>query len=87
MHFLSGAIFIATLSSALFFLRFWNDTGDRFFLLFSFAFILFGVERVALLVDYSPIDFDGSTYLFRLVAFIIILLAIAHKNRSSRPTQ
>ena len=35
---LLGAISMASLIAGLFFLRFWKDTGDRFFLFFAVSF-------------------------------------------------
>ena len=38
-----GAISMASLTIALFFLRFWRNTGDRFFLWFALSFFIEGV--------------------------------------------
>lgn len=78
--FLSGCVLLAALLSALHFLRFWRDTKDRFFLLFSFAFVLLGLERLPLLFQISFGDTNGSFYLIRLMAFVMILGAIIDKN-------
>ncbi len=80
--FLSGSVFLASLISALFFLRFWKDSSDRFFLLFSLAFALLGIERLPLLLRAVDSDTHGSIYFFRLCAFVLILWAIFDKNRS-----
>ena len=45
---LLGAIAMASLVAALFFLRFWRDTHDRFFLLFAIAFLVEALNRAAL---------------------------------------
>ncbi|HEX6435777.1 MAG TPA: DUF5985 family protein [Candidatus Binatia bacterium] len=37
---LLGAISMASLIAGLFFLRFWKDTGDRFFLFFAVSFLI-----------------------------------------------
>jgi hypothetical protein len=67
--------------AGLFFLRFWRDTGDRLFAMFAAAFFLLGVTRLGLAFsqDYS----EGHTYWYwmRLAAFLLILVAIADKNR------
>ena len=39
---LIGGIAVAGIAVALFFLRFWRSTGDRFFLYFALAFVLDG---------------------------------------------
>jgi hypothetical protein len=38
--FIGGGIMVAALAVALFFVRSWRRTGDRFFLLFALAFAL-----------------------------------------------
>jgi hypothetical protein len=79
--FLAGASTVAAAAIALFFLRFWHETHDRLFLLFSIAFAVFAANRVALaLLDN---DSEGATlvYLARAGAFALIIAAIVDKNR------
>jgi hypothetical protein len=80
-QFIMGAVAMASLVAALFFLRFWRDTGDRLFAIFALAFLLLGITRVGLAVyrDYT----EGETYWYwaRLAAFLLILMAIIDKNR------
>ncbi len=80
-QFIMGAIAMASSVVALFFLRFWRDTGDRLFAMFSMAFLLLGITRLGLAL--SPQDTEGHThwYWVRLIAFLIILAAIVDKNR------
>lgn len=80
-EFLMGAIALASIVAALFFLRFWRDTGDRLFLIFAAAFILLAVTRAGL--AFSKIHMESQThwYWVRLAAFILILFAIVDKNR------
>ena len=80
-EFIMGAITMASSIVALFFLRFWRDTGDRLFLMFSIAFLLLGFTRLGLAV--SHLDLEGQThwYWVRLAAFVMILVAIVDKNR------
>jgi hypothetical protein len=47
-EFLAGASVLASAAVALFFLRFWRDTGDRLFLIFALAFAVFAVNRILL---------------------------------------
>jgi hypothetical protein len=47
-HFIMGAIAMASAIVALFFLRFWRDTGDRLFAIFAAAFLLLGITRLGL---------------------------------------
>jgi hypothetical protein len=77
-----GAIAMASVVASLFFLRFWRDTGDRLFLIFSIAFLLLGITRVALTVADTPHESRLSIYLIRLLAFGLIAIAIVDKNRS-----
>lgn len=80
---LVGAIAMASLVASLFFLRFWKTTRDRFFLFFSLAFFVEGLNRIALApVSGSGDDLlDYSYYLLRLLSYGLILFAILDKNR------
>lgn len=79
--FLSGAIFMGFLAISLFFVRFWKTTRDRLFLFFSAAFLLLTVERLVREVWKFQIEWAPALYLFRLCAFVLILVAIIDKNR------
>jgi hypothetical protein len=50
-QFLMGAIAMASTIVALFFLRFWRETGDRLFAMFALAFLLLGITRFGLAVS------------------------------------
>ena len=80
---LSGAVAMATFVVALFFLRFWKKTGDRFFIYFSLSFALDGIMRV---MTNLGVGGDGSAqiYLMRLVSYGLIVIAILGKNRRAR---
>ncbi len=84
-QFIMGAMAMASFIVGLYFLRFYRDTRDRLFLIFSIAFCLLGITRIALAVsiDYNRISSDEHQfiYLFRLAAFVLILIAIVDKNR------
>ena len=84
IQFLSGAICMAAFAIALFFFRFWRRTNDRFFLVFSGAFLLLMVERVILVAIGSSHEFAAYVYLVRLLAFALIIAAIVDKNRKAR---
>lgn len=78
-----GAIGAASATVALFFLRFWRQTRDPFFLLFAAAFVLEAIDRIALaLLPYAGED-EPFFYLVRLLAYGLILVAIWRKNRGS----
>lgn len=84
-QFLMGAMAMASFIVALFFLRFYRETHDRLFLIFSLAFSLLGITRVALAVSSAmeriSADEHQFIYLIRLAAFVLILVAIIDKNR------
>lgn len=79
--FLSGAIFMAYLALSAFFARFWQQTQDRFFLLFAAAFLALSAERIVLLLLDSRSEAIPYAYFIRLVAFLTIIGAIVDKNR------
>jgi hypothetical protein len=81
--FLSGAVAFGFLVCGLFFLRFWRRTRDELFVAFALAFALLGMVQGVLALANIPTEERGSIYLFRLLAFLIILLAIIRKNRAS----
>lgn len=81
---LTGAITMASLVIALFFLRFWRNTRDRFFLYFAASFCIEGVHRLySALIDAGGED-SPLHYLVRLLAYGLILWAILEKNLPRR---
>ena len=74
-----GAILLSAWAIALFFFRFWRKMHDPLFAYFAAAFFLLGVERIVILATLTEVR--PEIYLIRLTAFILILLAIYHKNR------
>lgn len=78
---LMGAIAMASAVAALFFLRFWRETRDRLFLIFSAAFLLLGITRIGLGLSLEQMEGQTHWYWVRLAAFVLILIAIADKNR------
>lgn len=81
---LVGGIAIAELAVALFFLRFWRETRDRFFLFFALAFTIEGIHRLAVYQLVGP-EVSPEHYLPRLLAYGLIIVAIVDKNRGPRP--
>jgi hypothetical protein len=75
---------MACLVISLFFLRFWKNTRDRFFLFFATAFLLEGADRALLGVFQSSGEHEPLFYLIRLLSFTLILIAIIDKNRGQR---
>ena len=81
----TGAIAMGWLVAGLFFFRFWRRTRDRFFLLFALSFWIEGANRVALGLLSGTSEDSPLVYLFRLIAYALILLAIWQKNRPEKP--
>lgn len=82
-QFVSGALTVMSLVPAVFFWATWRRTRDRFFLLFSLAFGVLGIERLIMGIKDLPESPNVTLYLIRLVGFLLIALAIIDKNRSS----
>jgi hypothetical protein len=78
--FLLGTLVMATFVAGLFFLRFWRRTHDRLFAMFAVAFWLMGLNWL-LLATVPRDEVDTALYAIRLVAFVLILVAIIDKNR------
>lgn len=83
--FVSGGTAVASLVIALFFFRYWRQTGDRLFGMFSGGFLVFALSR--LILAFLEEDDEGRVFVYtlRLVAFGLILAAIIDKNRSRAP--
>ncbi|HEY8606013.1 MAG TPA: DUF5985 family protein [Noviherbaspirillum sp.] len=78
---LIGAIATASCVAALFFLRFWRSSGDRFFLFFALSFFIDAVNRVFLAGRAVGNDDQPEYYLIRLLSYALIVFAILDKNR------
>lgn len=81
---LSGAIVMACVVIGGLFLRFWVRSHDRLFAYFAAAFWLFGLNHLILALTDRVSEIRPYIYLIRLAAFVLILVAIAEKNRDSR---
>lgn len=80
---ITGMLTILSLVAALFFTMSWRRSGDRFFLIFALAFTLLGIERLILGILNLPESPLLSIYVVRLIAFLLIIIAIVDKNRSA----
>jgi Family of unknown function (DUF5985) len=78
---ISGAIVMGYGVCALFFLRFWRATRDRLFAVFSAAFGVLAVQRLALGLSEPVAEWRTGLYTLRLLGFLLILWAIIDKNR------
>lgn len=81
---LAGGIATASLIAGLFFVRFWRQTRDRFFLFFAFSFLIEGLNRFALYAFAGLDDQHPIYYVIRLVAYGLIVWAIVDKNVRGR---
>ena len=78
---LSGAVARASFATTLFFVKFWRQTSDVFFLLFALAFAIDTVSRAALGLTETSNELEPVFYLLRLAMFALIIVAITLKNR------
>ena len=81
---LLGALTLATAMVGLFFLRFWQDSRDRFFLLFALSFFVQALNRLVLALSDNPQEGTPLQYGIRFAAYVLIVLAIMDKNRPAR---
>lgn len=78
--FLLGMICAASLTASLFFLRFWRQTRDKFFLAFAFFFFAEAATRFSRIFSPHPGESSPGIYSIRLFALLLILIAIFYKN-------
>jgi hypothetical protein len=80
-HFISGMLMMGYSIASLFFFRFWRDSRDRLFIFFGTAFALLAFHRVTLAAaDHLPFA-ESTYYMLRVVAYVMILIAIVDRNR------
>jgi hypothetical protein len=77
---LRSATAMGCLVAALFFLRYWVLSRDTLFVLFTIAFGLLSVSWFGLALTTTS-EHHPEIYLIRMVAFLLIVVAIALKNR------
>jgi hypothetical protein len=80
-HFLWGALAATALTAAVFFLKFWRQTHDRLFVMFSGAFAVLALNWIVLAVMRTSDETSYLVYLIRLLAFVLIIIAVIDKNR------
>lgn len=78
---LMGGVVLGYAVAGLFFLRFWRQTRDRFFLYFAASFWIEAINRVALGLWESASETNPMFYGIRLISYGLILMAIWQKNR------
>lgn len=83
-EFIWGVLTMASVVAALFFLRYWRTSRDRFFAYFAVAFAAMAVDWLGHVLVEMADPFRAEVYIARLIAFVIILVAIIDKNRQAR---
>lgn len=87
VEFMNGITVALCAVAGLIFLKFWFGARDRLFLMFAVAFWILAIDRTALtILPYfiaRTTERDTVIYLVRLLAFIVLLIAIIDKNRRS----
>jgi hypothetical protein len=78
---LMGAVAMASFVAMMFFLRYWRQTGDKFFALFAMSFGCDAAARALLALWRLSEDTEPLIYLARLFTFGLIIMAIVLKNR------
>lgn len=78
-QFFLGAVVMGCLAAGVFFLRFYRRTRDRLFAMFAIAFWILGVNWL-LLAFTKQDEVRTALYFVRMLAFVLILVAIIDKN-------
>jgi hypothetical protein len=78
---LLGAIAACSFIAALFFLRFWKTTKDKFFLFFALSFLIEGANRVSLVAFFDLMEGSPIYYFIRFISYAFIIFAIMEKNK------
>ncbi|HZV61376.1 MAG TPA: DUF5985 family protein [Methylophilaceae bacterium] len=78
---LMGATAALSFVISLFFLRFWRNTQDRFFLFLSASFVLQAADRLLQESSLSLAQDTPVQYSLRILAYVLILAAVLDKNK------
>lgn len=84
LDFVTGANATCALVALLFFVRFARQTGDPLFARFAVAFGLLGLHWLLLAATAPDQELRPLFYCIRLLAFVVIIAAIAEKNRARK---
>jgi peptidoglycan/LPS O-acetylase OafA/YrhL len=83
-QFLGGALTMGYVVLGVFFLKFWRRTRDPLFKMFAYAFWLMAVNGFAVSASNGyELDVVWS-YILRLLAFVLIIIAIVRKNMETK---
>jgi hypothetical protein len=80
-----GALAMGAWVVGLFFFRFWRMTRDRLFLMFGASFWILAAHWLVLTWAAYTEEARSPIYAMRLVAFLLIIVAILDKNRKPPP--
>lgn len=78
---MSGLLIGLDVVAGLFFLKFWFASRDRLFAMFAAAFWILAFQRLLLTMTRAVVEDQAMFYSLRLLAFLIIIVAIVDKNR------
>jgi len=81
IDFIAGVLTMGYIVAGIFFLRFWRDSRDRLFAMFGAAFFILAVHRIGLEFCNGLTERTTAWYFVRLLAFLLIIVAIFDKNR------
>ena len=86
-HILLGAVIMGDVVAALFFVRFWKMTGDRFFLFFSASFLAIAVSRSVVDEGIPPFGLEPLGYMIRILSYLFIIAGILYKNHGTKTSR
>jgi len=81
VDFLNGVTTAGCATVGLFFLKFWRESTDRLFLAFALAFWILAIDYAVLGVVRFADESRVYVFVFRVLAFGLILAGIVDKNR------
>jgi hypothetical protein len=84
LPYLHGALVMACFVIGLKFVKYWQLSRDRFFVFFASAFWIFAIGWGVRAIVHTGDEHGHFVYLFRLLAFLLILVGIFDKNRRSQ---
>ena len=87
LQFLYGGVTVMFVAVAFYFLRYWYDALDRLYLYFMLAFLSLAASWSVHLFYATSSETGPTVYVFRVVAFLLIIIAIVDKNRRARLEQ
>jgi hypothetical protein len=83
-HYLAGMIAMGFAVAGCFFLKFYARTRDSLFMVFAAAFGLMALNQTLVALLGVPKEDQSGIYLIRLAAFVLIIVAVLHKNLKGR---